>query len=65
MSDSNVDLLAIAGIEHETFYNSGEDVRLESDRVPYARLFRKGGKIVYRAGTAVEWDGDEGHPVTH
>lgn len=59
-----VDLLSIAGVNHETFYNGGEDVKLEEDRKPYARVFRKGGKVVYRAGTAVEWDGEEGHPVS-
>lgn len=64
MSDYHVDLLDIAGVNHEVFYNGGEDVRLEEDKVRYARVFRKGGRVVYRAGTAVEWDGEEGHPVT-
>ena len=65
MSEFQVDLLAIAGVNHEVFYNGGEDVRLEVDDVRYARVFRKGGRIVYRSGhaNAIEWDGDEGHPV--
>lgn len=64
MSEFQVDLLSIAGVTHESFYNSGEDVKLEEDRKPYARVFRRGGKVVYRTGTAVEWDGEEGHPVS-
>lgn len=64
MSDDPVDLLSIAGVNHQIFYSNGEDVRLESDSKPFARVFRRGGKIVYRAGTAVEWDGEEGHPVS-
>ena len=64
MSDVHVDLLDIAGVNHELFYNSGEDVRLEDDNVRYARLFRKAGKITYRAGTALEWDDEKGHPVS-
>ena len=64
MSEFHVDILSIAGIEHTTFYNGGEDVRVEEDRKPVARVFRRGGKLVYRAGTAVEWDGEEGHPVS-
>lgn len=64
MPESRVDILNIVGIDHITFYNGGEDVTLEFERKPYARIFRKGGKLVYRAGTAVEWDGCEGHPVS-
>ncbi len=63
MSEFHVDFLSIAGVNHELFYNSGEDVKVEEDRKPVARVFRRGGKVVYRAGTAIEWDGDEGHPV--
>lgn len=64
MSDASVDLLSIAGVNHQIFYSSGEDVKLEADSKPFARVFRKGGKIVYRAGTAVEWDDETGHPIT-
>lgn len=64
MLERPIDLLSIAGIEHEMFYNGGEDVKLKEDHVTYARVFRKGGKVVYRSGTGVEWDGDEGHPVS-
>lgn len=56
----HADLLSIAGIDHLTFYSSGEDVSLkrDEDRNPVARVFRKGGKVVYRAGSAVDWYGD-------
>lgn len=64
MSDSQIDLLTIAGVNHEVFYGGVEDVRLEEDNVRVARVFRKGGRVVYRAGTAVEWDGEDGHPVS-
>lgn len=63
MSEFHVDLLSIAGVDHSLFYNSGEDVKLEEDDVPFARVFRKGGKVVYRSGTAVEWDDETGHPI--
>lgn len=64
MTEFQVDLLSIAGVNHETFYNGGEDVKLEEDHRPVARVFRRGGKVVYRSGTTIEWDGDEGHPVS-
>lgn len=66
MSD-HVDLLAIAGIEHTTFYNSGEDINLvrANDSNPHARVFRKGGKVVYRSGAAVMWDEEDSRPHTH
>ncbi len=66
MSYAHVDLLIIAGVNHEMFYNSGEDVRLEEDKVRYARVFRDrgDGKLVYRCGSAFEWDDESGHPVS-
>ena len=64
MTDSQVDLLTIAGVNHEMFYSSGEDVRLEEDHIRVARLFRKDGHVVYRAGTTMEWDDETGHPVS-
>jgi hypothetical protein len=56
----HVDLLMLAGIDHNVFYSSGEDVKVvgERDRT-IARVFRRGGKMVYRAGSAVDWYGDE------
>ena len=60
----HADLLSIAGIDHEVFFNSGEDIRLEEDRKRVARVFRRGSKIIYRAGSAIEWDSEDGHPVT-
>lgn len=54
----HVDILDIAGIDHSTFYNSGQDVKLvkRDEEKPFARVFRKGGKVVYRAGEGVLWD---------
>lgn len=56
----HVDLLAIAGIDRTTFYSNGEDVQLDGgrDEEPRARVFRKGSKLVYRAGNSVDWYGD-------
>ena len=56
----HVDLLTIAGIDHITFYSNGEDVQLvgERDKEPRARVFRKGSKLVYRAGNSVDWYGE-------
>lgn len=60
MSESHVDILSIVGIDHVTFYNSGEDVSLkDEDQKPAARVFRKGGKLVYRAEGAVDWYGED------
>lgn len=58
MSETNVDLLDIVGLEHSTFYNSGEDITLKSDKKEeaYARVFKKGKRVVYRAGTLVRGD---------
>lgn len=64
MSDFQIDLLSIAGVNHEVFYGGGEDVRLEEDHKRVARVFRDGHNIVYRCGTTFEWDGEEGHPVS-
>ena len=64
MTDFHVDLLSIAGVNHEVFHNSGEDVRVEEDHKRVARIFRKGGKVVYRTGTTIEWDSEDGHPVS-
>jgi hypothetical protein len=57
----HADLLCIAGIDHNTFYNGGEDVRLERDEEEgqSLRIFRKGGKLVYRAGSSVDWFGED------
>jgi hypothetical protein len=65
MTEPRADLLQLIGMNPQTFYAAGEDVRVESaDHNPYARIFRRGGKVVYRVGTGVEWDDDDGHPVT-
>lgn len=52
MSDAHVDLINIVGLEHSTFYDSGEDITLVEDKNndTYARLFKKGKRVVYRAG---------------
>ena len=60
MSDPQADLLAIAGITRSTFYNGGEDISLEDeDHKRKARVFRRGSKLVYRSGEAVDWDDDQ------
>lgn len=58
MLPDHVDLLDIAGIDHSSFSATG-DVTLVREREvkPYARVFRRGGKVVYRAGEEV-WDED-------
>lgn len=60
----SVDLLSLAGISHEFFLTSGEDVRIKDDNAPVARVFRQGSQVVYRAGTGIEWDDEDGHPVS-
>jgi hypothetical protein len=61
----HADILGILGIDHSTFNSAGEDIELvsEEERKPHARVFRKGGKTVYRAGSAVNWYDDEENPV--
>lgn len=58
--EDHVDILNLVGIEHSMFYNSGEDVNLirENERKPFARIFRKGTHLVYRAASAVKWEDD-------
>lgn len=57
MLPEHVDLLDIAGIDHSTF-NATEEVTLfRADLKPYARVFRRGSIVVYRAGEEV-WDGE-------
>lgn len=58
----HADLLNIAGIEHSLF-NTVEDVTLTDEKdEPVARVFRRNGKVVYRAGRAVMWDDTDGRP---
>lgn len=57
-----VDILDILGINHNEF--TGDLTLTDSKKKPVARVFRRGGKIVYRAGTAVEWDDEDGFPVS-
>lgn len=64
MTEFHVDLLSIAGVNHEMFNDSGGDVRLEEDHKRVARVFRDGSSIVYRCGTRFEWDDEDGHPVS-
>ena len=64
MTDSHVDILNIAGVEHTSFYASEDVTLVGEDKRPCARVFRRNGRIVYRAGTAIEWDGGDGHPVS-
>lgn len=59
-----VDLLSIAGISHEMFFTSGEDVSIKDDDKPVARVFKDGDNVVYRCGTTFEWDDEDGHPVS-
>lgn len=56
----HIDLLSIAGIDPVEF-NATENVKLvsEEDREQYGRVFRKNGKLVFRAGTAIDWYGDD------
>ena len=52
----HVDILNLIGIDHITFNNSGQDITID-DGEQQARVFRKGGKVVYRAGSHL-WDED-------
>lgn len=55
MLPEHVDLLTIAGIDHSTF-NATEEVTLfRDDSKQYARVFRRGSVVVYRAGEE-DWD---------
>lgn len=60
----HADILSIAGIDSSTFYNSGQDVSLndDADCKPIARVFRKGGKLVYRTGNSIDWYDDQKKP---
>lgn len=62
MTDGDhVDILALAGIDRSTFNSTGEDIEVEDrEHRPVARVFRRGGKLVYRAGSEV-WDEDLKH----
>jgi hypothetical protein len=63
--DASVDILNLVGLDHSVFYNSGQDVNLirENERKPFARIFRKGTHLVYRAAGAIKWDDEFEHHV--
>lgn len=55
MSD-RADILAIVGLNKSQFNDAGEDVTVRDEAEDTeARVFRRGGKVVYRAGAALKW----------
>lgn len=64
MTEGHVDLLNLIGLDHSTFNSNGQDVELVTkDEKPYARVFRKGGKLTYRCGkSGMIWDAEDEQP---
>lgn len=61
MSDHSTDILTIVGVDHATFNSGCADIRLvgRHSKKRIGRVFKKGGKVVFRAGEAIDWFGDE------
>lgn len=52
----HVDLLDITGTDRATFNITGDvEVVADGEGTPYGRVFRRGGKVVFRAGVRL-WD---------
>jgi hypothetical protein len=66
--DDQVDILNLIGVDHFMFYNSGQDVNLirENEYKPFARIFKRGTHLVYRAEGNIKWDDEaEKHVDIH
>ncbi len=67
MDDGHTDILSIAGVTHSDFYSNGQNIKLihETGQPPYARLLKKSGGIIYRAGfDLLWWDDNDDHAVS-
>ena len=48
-TEDHVDILHLAGIDRSDFVSGGQDVSVKTPE-GNARIFRRGGMVVYRAG---------------
>lgn len=53
----HADILNLVGIDRSVFSIVGEDIKFKHEESD-VRVFRRGSKLVYRTGNAVDWWGE-------